>query len=373
MMSHLLLVAGREVRAQVRTRAFVIGLVISVLVVGGIAFAPRFLGGPDSYTLGRVQVQELPLKALAPPDAEITWRAYDDEAAARAAMLDGELDAVLVPGNRVLTDGEIDDELGLLLQSANREAQIGASGVTITPLTMESVGADTRYQGARRGIATVVVLVLFLMIFSSVMMVAMGVVEEKGSRIVEILLSSIRPWQLLGGKILGLGAVGLINMVAIVAAGLTGALLSGVIADFPPGTTGIVLGVVAWFILGYAFFAAFAGALASLVSRQEEVGNVLQPMTLLVMLSYGVAFYDSVQPGSTVARVLSLVPPFSSMVMPVRTAAAEVPLWEVALSAGLMLAAVAGVLAVGAKVYERAVLRTGARVRLAEVLRGNKP
>ncbi|GAA1014918.1 ABC transporter permease [Acrocarpospora pleiomorpha] len=372
MKNHLFLVAGREIRAQVRTKAFVIGLIVSVVLVGAIAFAPKLLGGPDSYTLGRVQVPELQLTTFA-PDVEVKWRQFPDEAAAKAAVLDGDLDAALVAGNRVLTDGEIDSELGVLLQSANREAQIGASGVTITPLAMESVGADTRYEDARRGIATVLVLLLFFMIIGSVMMVAMGVVEEKGSRIVEILLTSIRPWQLLGGKILGLGVVGLINLAATVAAGLGAALVSGVAADFPPGMTGIVLGALVWFILGYAFFASFAGALASLVSRQEEVGNVLQPMTLLLVASYGVSFYASADPTAPIASVLSLIPPFSSMVMPVRMAAADVPLWEVALSGALMVAAVAGMLALGARIYQRAVLRTGARVRLGEVVMGNKP
>ncbi|GIH27091.1 ABC transporter permease [Acrocarpospora phusangensis] len=372
MTNHLLLVAGREIRTQVRTKAFVIGLIVSVVIVAGLAFAPKLFDGPESFTLGRVQVAELPLKTFA-PDVEFEWREFADEAAAKTAVLGGDVEAALVPGNRVLTDGEIDDELGLLLQSANREAQIGASGVTITPLAMESVGADTRYQGARRGIATVLVMVLFFMIIGSVMMVAMGVVEEKGSRIVEILLTSIRPWQLLGGKILGLGVIGLINMAAIVVTGLVAALLSGLAADFPPGMTGIAIGSLIWFILGYAFFAAFSGALASLVSRQEEVGNVLQPMTLLLMVSYGVSFFASADPTSTIATVLSLVPPFSSMVMPVRAAAAEVPIWEIALSGALMVAAVAGMLALGAKIYERAVLRTGARVRLSEVLTGSKP
>lgn len=367
-MNGMMLVARREIVTQLRTRAFVISLLISAVLVGALAFAPKVFGGPDSYTLGTVNSQPLPLDAAA-PEIEFTWRSFPGEAAARQAVLDGDVDAVLVDGSRVLTDGKVDTELEVLLQSTNREVKLGAAGVRIPPLQMQSVGADTRYQEARTGIAVVLVLVLFMMILGQVMMVAMGVVEEKGSRIVEILLSSVRPWQLLGGKIIGLGVLGLINLVVILAAGLGASYTSGFASGFPPGIGGIVAGVLVWFVLGYAFFATLSAASAALVSRQEEVGNVMTPLTMLIMAAYFVAFYATNDPTGTVATVVSFVPPFSSMVMPVRMAATEVPLWEVAASGGLMVLGVLATLVFGARVYERAVLRTGARVKLGEVLR----
>lgn len=367
-MNGMMLVARREIVTQLRTRAFVISLLISAVLVGALAFAPKVFGGPDSYTLGTVNSQPLPLDAAA-PEIEFTWRSFPGEAAARQAVLDGDVDAVLVDGSRVLTDGKVDTELEVLLQSTNREVKLGAAGVRIPPLQMQSVGADTRYQEARTGIAVVLVLVLFMMILGQVMMVAMGVVEEKGSRIVEILLSSVRPWQLLGGKIIGLGVLGLINLVVILAAGLGASYASGFASGFPPGIGGIVAGVLVWFVLGYAFFATLSAASAALVSRQEEVGNVMTPLTMLIMAAYFVAFYATNDPTGTVATVVSFVPPFSSMVMPVRMAATEVPLWEVAASGGLMVLGVLATLVFGARVYERAVLRTGARVKLGEVLR----
>ncbi|MBN6055993.1 ABC transporter permease [Nonomuraea sp. RK-328] len=367
-MNALVLVARREISTRIRTKAFIVSLLVTVLLVAAAAFAPKFLDRPDAYTVGTVNAQRLPLEAAA-PDIQFSWKAFPDEGTARKALLAGDADAVLVGDAKVLTDGEINQELGVLLQSTNREVKLGASGVRIEPLRIESVGADTRYQAARTGIAVVLVLVLFMLLIGQATMVAMGVVEEKGSRIVEILLSSIRPWQLLGGKIIGLGALGLVNLVAILGVGVAAAVGSGLATDFPPGMLGIVVGVVVWFVLGYAFFATLAAALASLVSRQEEVGNVLSPLTMLIMITYFVAFYVTSEPTGTLAIVMSLIPPFSSMVMPVRMAAAEVPLWEVGLAFVLMAAAVAVVLSLGAKVYERAVLRTGARVRLGDVLR----
>ncbi|GAA3134235.1 MULTISPECIES: ABC transporter permease [Nonomuraea] len=367
-MNGLMLVAGREITTQVRTKGFVIGLIITAVLVGLLSYAPKLFDGGDSYTVGTVNSEQLPLDRAA-PDITFEWRQFADEAAAKTAVLAGDVDAVLVDGTRVLTDGEIDQELGVLMQSVNREVKLGAAGVNIPPLQVQSVGADTRYEAARTGIATVLVFVLFFMIIGQVVMVAMGVVEEKGSRIVEILLASVRPWQLLGGKILGLGVVGLINLVTILVVGLVAASASGLAADFPPGMTGLVVAVVLWFVLGYAFFATLAAASGSLVSRQEEVNTVMTPLTMVIMGTYFVAFYAGNEPTSTLATVGSFIPPFSSMIMPVRMAATEVPVWQVAASMGLMMLGVAGVLAFGATVYRRAVLRTGARLKLTEVLR----
>ncbi|SEG58072.1 ABC-2 type transport system permease protein [Nonomuraea solani] len=367
-MNGLMLVARREITTQVRTRAFVIGLLITAVLAAAVSFAPKLLDSPDSYTLGTVNSQQLPLQA-AMPAATFEWRSFPDEAAAKKAVLDGDVNAVLVDNARVLTDGEIDEELGVLLQSVNREAKLGQAALSVPPLQVQSVGADTRYQDARTGIAVFLVLILFFLLMSQVVMVAMGVVEEKGSRIVEILLSSVRPWQLLGGKIVGLGVVGLINLVTILVVTLISASVSGLTSDFPPGVPGLVAGVLVWFVLGYAFFATMSAAFGSLVSRQEEVSTVTTPLTMTIMITYFVAFYATNEPTGTLATVMSYIPPFSSMIMPVRMAATEVPLWQVGASMIAMVLAVAGVLSVGAKVYERAVLRTGARLKLGDVLR----
>lgn len=335
-MNGLWLVARREIVTRGRTKAFVIGLVISAVLVAALAFLPKLFSGPDSYTVGLAgpQSQSLgPALTGAAKDVKLTIREFPDETAASGAVTAGDVDAAVVDGRRVLADGEVDRELGLLLETANQAAQTQrqlseagldpakvAAAMRVAPLEQVSVGADARYAGVRIGIASLLVMVLFFLLIYSSMYVAMGVVEEKGSRIVEILLTSVRPWQLLGGKIVGLGALALANMVVIIVAGLGAAAATGLAADLPPGMTGIVVSALFWFVLGYAFFAAMAAALGSLVSRQEDANSVLTPMTMLMMVAYLVAYFAAVQPNSPVSRILSLVPPFSSMVMPVRMA-----------------------------------------------------
>jgi ABC-2 type transport system permease protein len=383
------LVAGRELRVQATSKGFLIGLVITALIVMGAIAGPRLLGSPDTYKVGVTGQAAQALKPALAPQASaagVTVKTvpYADEAAARAAVAGGDADAAIVDGPRVLTDGDLEPRLAAVVQGANRtvqsRARLAAAGIDATKvdralnvpqLATVSVTGDTRYESARKGIAALVVIALFMLLMSSAMGVAMGVVEEKSSRIVEILLIAVRPWQLLAGKIAAFGVLGLAQLAVIAAAGLGAAAATGATPDLPPGTAGIIVGAAVGYLLGYLFFAAGAAALGALVSRQEELSSALSPMTMLMMAVYGVGFWALADPHSTANQVLSMVPPFSSMVMPVRAAATDVPMWQFAVAAAGMLAAAGAVLFLGARVYERAILRTGARVRLLDALRAS--
>lgn len=385
-MNNLWLVAQREITVHGRTKGFLVGLVISAVLVAVVAFIPKFFSGPDLYTVGLVNspgIQPVATSIAATEEVTLDFTDLPDERAARTAVEEGDVDVAVVDGTTILADGRVPGQLGSILQSAHRtvqaekrlrEAGLDPARVTeamnVPPLAEVSIDPADDSAALRIGAATLMVFVLFFLLMSSITSVAMGVVEEKGSRIVELLLTSIRPWQLLGGKILGLGLLGLINFVVVLGAGIVASVAAGTIDDLPPGMGGTILGALGWFLLGYAFFATLAASLGALVSRQEEVNSVLTPLTTLLLGAYLVAFSAVIDPGSTLARILSLVPPFSSMVMPVRMAGGQVPVWEVVLAALLMLLAVLVVLRVGAGIYRRAVLRTGARVRLGEVIRG---
>ncbi|PZG38015.1 ABC transporter permease [Spongiactinospora gelatinilytica] len=384
-MNDILLVARREIGVRARTKGFLISLAVSAVLVAALAMLPKLFAGNDSYDVGLVGSDSLRTAATTAATAQkvdLSFTPLPDEAAARTALLAGDIDAAVLDGRALLADGAVDRRLGVILQaghtSVKTQEQLRAAGLDpakvteamrVAPLTEQSVSPLRGDSSVRSGFAMLIVFVLFFLLMSSVTAVAMGVVEEKGSRIVELILTSIRPWQLLAGKILGLGVLGLVNLGVIIVAGLSAGVATGLTADLPDGVAGIVAGAVVWFLLGYAFFAVLAAGFGSLVSRQEEVGGVLTPLTTLLMAVYLVAFYAVAEPTGPLARVLSLVPPFSSMVMPVRMAATEVQLWELAVAAVAMLAAVAAVLAAGARIYRRAVLRTGARIRLTEVLR----
>jgi ABC-2 type transport system permease protein len=223
--------------------------------------------------------------------------------------------------------------------------------------------------------ATVVAFVGVILLYSLLLLfgqfVAQGVVEEKSSRVVELLLATMRPWQLLAGKIIGLGVLALAQMLVIAVIGVVGALAFDLV-DLPGGLIGTVLTVLAWFVLGYAFYASMFAAAASLVSRQEDLGSVLTPATLLPVVGIVIAIQAVQDPGGTLATVTSYVPGLSPMVMPVRQAAGAADWWEVALAVVIMLVAIAVIVRIGGRIYAGALLRTGGRVKLREALASEK-
>jgi ABC-2 type transport system permease protein len=198
--------------------------------------------------------------------------------------------------------------------------------------------------------------------------VAMGVVEEKSSRVVEVLLATIKPLHLLCGKVLGIGAVGLAQLAAYGVVGLGAGMATGLVT-----VTGLAVGVFAsvliWFILGFAFFAMAYAAAGSMVSRQEDVNSTATPITMLVTVGYVLAQITVADPSGTVASVMSWIPPFSAMLMPLRIAAGTTNPVQIVGSAVLMLLATAALAVVAARIYERSVLRTGRRVGWSEALR----
>ncbi|MFW6090255.1 MAG: ABC transporter permease [Actinomycetota bacterium] len=389
-MRDVLLVAAREFRAQVRTKGFVIGLVISAAVVAVVVILPQLLGSGNSYNVGLVGDDS---QALAPTlaqvaegsGAEVTTSTIRSEDAARTAIEEGDADAAIVDGSTVLTDGQLEPQFEAVLQSAHRavatEQELVSAGLApqeaqdvlqVAPLETRSVTGDAQYEGSRQALAFLTVLVLFFLIVGAATLVAMGVVEEKGSRIVEILLVAVHPWRLLAGKIIAFAGLGLIQLVVFASAGFGAAVVAGSLPQLPPGTPGVFASAFVGFLLGFVFYAAVAAALASLVSRQEDVGQVTGPMTMAIVASYLVGIWALNNPDAVVGHILSMVPPFAAMVMPVRVATTEVPLWEIGVAAGGMLLGVAAVLTAGGRIYERAVLRTGVRVKLSEAWRGSQ-
>lgn len=386
-MTAVWLVTWREVLTRARRRSFQIGLAVSVLLVAAVGALPTFFDDP-SYRLALVGPESAELRPAITALAEaeqvaLTLVTLPDEATARARVTDGEVDAALIDAGQVLADGPVPTQLGQLLETAHRvavterrlrEAGIDpatvAAATSVPPLRHVTVGSESEDSSVRTAFAIVLVLVMVMLIYLPSIYVAMGVVEEKSSRVVELLLAAVRPWQVLAGKIIGIGLLGFAQLAAIAAAGLGSAAVSGVVTELPADVGGIVASVFVWFILGYAFFGALSAALGSLVSRQEDINGVLAPVMVLMLATYVVAFLAIFDPAMGLARVLSLVPPFSVVVMPVRSAAGSVPGWEYGLSLVLMALAAALVLALGARIYRRAVVRMGARVRLAELRDG---
>ncbi|HXR26273.1 MAG TPA: ABC transporter permease, partial [Candidatus Baltobacteraceae bacterium] len=200
-------------------------------------------------------------------------------------------------------------------------------------------------------------------------MVAQGVVEEKATRIMEILLATIQPSRLLAGKVIGVGLVGLLQLTIVGAAALVAVHVTDV-AAIPALGVASILGDISWFLLGFLFYATAYAAVASLVSRQEEVQSAVAPISIFQIAGYLLMYAALPDPSGPLATVCSLLPPFAPILMAVRMAATDVPLWQVGLAVALIVASIVGLTWLAGRIYSNAALRLGARVRFMEAFRG---
>jgi ABC-2 type transport system permease protein len=379
------LVVRREITTRVRERSFLISTVITLIIVAAVVIVPSlFNSDDDNVTVGLVgdttTVQPALEQAAKVEDTTLTVNRYPDEAAARAAVRSGDADAAFLGTDRVLVDDELSGTTEQVVQTAYRQAagaaRLTAAGIDagavsqaldVPPLAVTALDPPDPDSDARRSAAFFGVLLLYFQLIGYGVWVALGVVEEKSSRVVELLLATLRPWQLLTGKVIGIGLLGLGQLVLTGLVGIAAAFGTGAI-DVPSGIAGVAGQVIVWFLLGFAFYACLYAALAALVSRQEEVQNVTAPLSILLVGSFFLAISSLNNPDGGLAKVTSILPPFSTMVMPIRWAAGDVPLWEVGVSMLIMVVAVVALIRVAGRIYAGAVLRSGPRVKIKEAL-----
>jgi ABC-2 type transport system permease protein len=199
-------------------------------------------------------------------------------------------------------------------------------------------------------------------------LVAAGVIEEKSNRIVEILLATVRPWQLMMGKIIGIGLIALIQVVLVAAVALVLASATKLVS-IPTLSVDVVISGVVWFVLGYLMYALLFAAAGSMVSRQEDVSSVALPVIFVLVAGWILALTVAApDPGSVGTTVLSFIPVFSPVIMPVRIAAGVAPFWQVAISVVLVIGTIVLFAAVAGRIYRNSVLRVGGRVKFSDAL-----
>lgn len=386
----VLLVARREFLGKVRTRSFLIGTVVIVAVLAGYVLLQTVLFDSSNRSTvglsGQSTALAEPLRQTASSfGREVVTVDVTDPAAAEAQVRSGDLDALVTGAPdalRVLVkenlNSAVQNSLDTIVRQQVLNAQLAEAGLNpadvaenmaaakVTVVALEPEDAQT---GQRLAIGLVIAALLYYSLLVYGTMVAQGVVEEKSSRVVEILLATVRPWQLLLGKVMGLGAVGLVQLVLIGGIGLVLSSTTGVI-DLTGVAGGALATGVLWYLLGFFLYATIFAAAASLVSRQEELQSVVTPISTVIIVAFVVGINLLIQdPSGTAVTVLSLLPPFAPILMPGRMAIGVAPLWQVLLAVVLALIAVAAITWLGGKIYSNAVLRTGSRVKLREALR----
>ena len=252
---------------------------------------------------------------------------------------------------------------------------LGGKGVDVSIPPATGHTAQTNPLGFIVGM--VAVMFVAIPIFMGMGALNSGVVEEKTSRVVEIILTTVKPRTLLLAKLLGIGSAMLVFIACYLAGIVAGAGLAGVLpsmgnlaaAHLNPWT--FAPAVLVWLAVGYFTFGGLSGALASTVSRQEDLGAVQTPVIFGAMIPMYVALYlVPYAPDTTVTHILSCCPFLSPFMMPMRMALGAVGVWEQLLAFAVQIATICLLSLLAGKVYERSILHTGERLKLRQAFRG---
>lgn len=249
-----------------------------------------------------------------------------------------------------------------VLREAGVDGEAAQRALNPEPLAVEELG-----EASGGGIAFLSSLLLYIAILGLGYMVSGGVVEEKATRVVEVILAAIRPVHLLAGKVLGIGLLGLGQLLLIVGAGLIAAAALGSV-ELPESTATTAALVLVYFLLGYLLYACGFAVAGAMVSRQEDSNSTTAPLMITLVGAYLIGISATESPDSGLAVIASLIPPLAPMVVPARAAQDALPAGELALSIALMVAASALLLWLAARIYDRAVLRMGAPLRFTQAL-----
>ena len=393
------LVTGRELRAHLLKKSTIIlTLVLLIAAVGGIVGVKLYTAGQDhTYRVGLKGVtltQATGLDKVAASNGETITLVDVSAHQAKDVLADDapegtpHVDMVLdVSGSTptITVDKSADDAVvsgvtAYLQQSALGQqiaslggdpaqvaSQLSAAKPQVTALNAPQ--RDSADFGSRYAILMTIDVLLLFAIMGGGQFIAQGVVEEKSSRIVEILLACVRPSSLLAGKILGIGVASVMTTGLVAVAGVITAKATGVMPDTSLNLDGALAAMLVWMIVGYAIFAVAYGAAASLVSRQEDVNSVSMPLLLLAMVPYMLSFTMATgDPNSTIFRILSYLPPFAPFMMPARLVLGVSSWAEQLIALGIALVFLPLLVRGAAAIYTRAVTRTGARVPLKEIL-----
>lgn len=383
------LVAGREIRDRLRNRAFMIGTGLTLVVLVALIVAPTFFddGEPPSYDLGVVGeadplLADAATSAAQAREAEVQLAPVEDEAAAEAAVQDGDVDAVLLDQDRLLVADDPDENLQAIVDQARQQAAMlsgleeagvdpaEASELLAGPGPVEVVTPDGSVGEAETGqaIAFVATILLFLIVQLNGSTMLTGAIEEKASRVVEVLLGSIRPWQLLAGKLSGLTLLALGQLALFVGAGL-GANAVVDAFEVPPATTTAVAVSVLMLVLGFAFYASLYAVAGSMASSLEDAQASAGPLGFLTATAYAGTLIGVIpNPESIFAQVLTYFPPTAPFAVPARITVGSISTIEIAIAAVLTAVAAVATVRLAGRLYSAAIL-AGGKLTWREVVR----
>ncbi len=405
-------VIRREYLERVRSKAFIIGTILGPILMGLIMVLPVLIMGKGGDLL-RVAVLDASGVLQSEVEKSLREARRDDEPrfdvrpggegslaereeALKKAVLDGDLDGyLLLPADAVDASTASyygrtvsnQRDLGMMrwmvrdLLVAHRLTGAGLDPDQVQELTRDMEWRTLRLseEGEREeeGLGILLAIILLMILYTSILMwgqvVMGGVIEEKSSRVIEVVASGVPPTQLLAGKLLGVGAAGLTQFlvwslsllgISLVTAGpMAGSL------PLPEIRPLVLVSFVVFFLLGYAFYASLYAAIGAAVNTMQEAQNFIFP--IIIPLVLGLVCFPVVleSPDGSLSVVLSLIPFLTPLLMFLRIVVLTPPGWQIALSLVLMGAAIWGVLWLSGRIYRVGILMYGKKPTFPELVR----
>jgi ABC-2 type transport system permease protein len=384
------LVAQREIRERLRGRVFQVGTGIILLVVVAAIVVPvltRSKTEPDQVgVVGALpaSVQAALVAGASSLGDTIATVPEANEAVADADLRSGRVDIVIVDGTKLVVKQTVSaDDVSTAAQlsrvfakTLGTVAAFKAAGLSTAqaeelnhakPSPVSSLQPARVHRKPSPG-SIVSLILVFMMLSQYSTWILTGVAEEKSSRVVEVLLAALRPAQLLAGKVLGIGLVALAQATLIVgvALGLSAAVGSDVLHGSGPAA---VLSAMAWLLLGYGFYCWVYAAAGSTVERQEQIQSLAFPLSIPLIVGYVVSLITAGSGRPTLfLEVLAYLPPTAPFAMPTLVDLGAASWWQFAISVTISLVSTFAIARGAASIYRRAILRTGRRVRIRDLV-----
>ncbi len=361
------LVARREIRERLRSKVFIASTIVMLLLVGGSTALEGALSKTPTY---RVAVTapapaglDAALQRAARPfdDAKVELHVVASRAAGRRELEAEKIDALLLlSADRLVFRSNVDPKAAAVADTAVRALRQHlppAPELTTATLHPPDAGATD----AEVLVAYVGSLLLLTSLAVYGQWVVNGVVEEKNNRVVELIMSTVQPRDLLAGKVIGIGLLGLAQLALV--AGLTAVLLAAGAFDAPAGLGASVALVIPWFALGFALYAVAYAAAGALASRQQNAETAAQPVTYTLLAAYFAGYIVVAgNADSVLASLLTVFPLTAPLVLPARSALVGVPLWQHALAIVLVVGSIYALVRFAGRVYAQGLLHSGPRL-----------
>ena len=362
------LIAWREIHERLRSRVFLVSTLLMVALVAASSAMSGVLSKEHTYKVAVTAPAPAGLdgalqRAAKPFDAKVRLRVVSSAAAGREQLAAKAVDAlVLLPDDRLVFRADVDARLAAVVDTAVRAVRNHLPPAPeLTTATLQPPGKKTT--DAATAVAYIGSLLLLTTLALYGQWVLTGVIEEKSNRVVELILSTVRPRHLMAGKVIGIGLLGL-GQIALVG-GFASVLLAAGVFDAPASLGGNLALIIPWFALGFALYAVAYAAAGALASRQQDANSAGMAVTYTLLAAWflGYAALASDMNG-LLANLLTVFPPTAPLVLPARSALVGVPLWEHALAVVLVLATINGLVRLAGRVYAQGLLRSGPRIDL---------